>query len=116
MALCPAPFADDIDHGKNIVKDADLEISTETPTLRTCLGKITADNLDESFYPFTALRFLVGGFKMHKSRSFIESFRRKKEEAEREANRMRLDSVSRVAYDEFNQIKKAIAEENASWP
>ena len=80
-----------------------LDISKES-ILYSQLGKITADNLDDSiFYAIKALHYLVTWYETNDPPQFVEKYLEAKRKAEIEALRASLDNVSRIAMDEFER-------------
>jgi len=106
-------YADDIKQGVHLLDQwkGKNEIPKGT-ILQDQLVKIGPKNFeDPTFYAFTALRYLLAGFKLDKN-SFIEEVKKRRPKAKKADARKNLDSASRAASDEYDIIMKQIKEED----
>ena len=115
VRTCPVSifYGNDIKEGVHLLYQwGGRSAVPEGTTLRNQLGKITPDNFeDTAFYAFTALRYLLGGFKRD-SVSFIENVARRREKALRKDRRKKLTGADRAAADEFYRICRRLKDED----
>ncbi len=108
-------YGDDPRQGVNIISQwaGRINIPEET-TLRYQFDTINIkpEKFDDpTFYAFTALRYLLAGFKLDKGSS-IDEVKKRRAKAKKIEVRKNLDSVSRFAVDEFSHICRRLKEED----
>ena len=115
VRLCPASFLYgwDVKQGVHLLSqwEGRDKIPKET-VLWKQLGKIKADNFEDPiFYAFTALRYLLAGFKLHKIFA-IKGCETDRAKAKKIDARKGFTGADRAAWEERDRIFRQIEEEN----
>ncbi len=107
-------YGDDPGQGVNIIGQwaGRINIPEETTVRYQLREKVGPKNFkDPTLYAFTALRYLIAGFKLDKS-SFIDEVKKRRAKAKKIEVRKNLDSASRFAANEFGYICRRLKEED----
>jgi hypothetical protein len=108
----PYPLTEDIEQGIMRIREWAIKGLLQIPKtaiLAKQLGKITPENLNgECFYAVKALHSIVTWFEGYTPPDPIRQFSEKRRETERINARAKLDSISRLAFNEFNQVVKRL--------
>jgi hypothetical protein len=111
----PNPLTEDIEQGVMRIQEwasRGLLHIPKTSILTEQLGKITPENFDdESFYAVKAFHWIVTWFEEYSPPDLIRQFSEKRREAERISARVMLNTVSRLAMDEFRQVVETLNED-----
>jgi hypothetical protein len=112
IRICPTSFlyGNDIKQGVNLLDQWEgwNKIPEET-VLWDQLEKIEPENFEDPiFYAFTALRYLLAGFKLDKTFFAIEDVEKNRAEVKRIDARKEIGSAACAAWDELRDIRKQI--------
>jgi len=112
LRIIPAIYSADVTQGVDLLNQWSEKIDIpEESILRRQLKNIKRDSCDDpSHYTFTALRFLLAGFKHDKSFS-ERSVEKKRAKALKEESRKKLTGADRAAWSELDEIREELDQE-----